>query len=252
MADSNKLEMIGRYLNGQMRPEEQSLFQQKLGTDPELRKMMDAEELIRSTIRHDLAAMPSGHMATRMRVMDMLAKAPPPRGRHPRRNRRRAGNVQDHHHVDPRRRHRRGHLRRRSEKRGGPGRSPRSGRVRCTGPNRTPADRAPGSRGGRRRTGGHSSRGSRSGGNRSGRGNISSGGGEPGGATHRVEPSGPEHAHGSRTGEARRLGTRRRGNSARVGAGKGESGRKKARDPKEERYPLYDPGAAERAPLESN
>src|SRR5256885_2400508 len=77
MADNNRIELVGRYLNDQMRPDERALFQSRLGSDPELRKVMDAEELIRRTIRRDLDAMPAGHAATRMRVMDMLTKAPP-------------------------------------------------------------------------------------------------------------------------------------------------------------------------------
>jgi len=75
MTDKIRIDMIGRYFGGKMRPDEIADFQHRLGSDPALRKMMDAEELIRTTIRRDLDAIPTNHPATRMRVMDMLSEA---------------------------------------------------------------------------------------------------------------------------------------------------------------------------------
>jgi len=67
-----------RYLNGMMNMQEQSQFAAQLAADPTLRAMLEAEQLIRATVRNDLAAFPAEHALTRSRVMESLAtvKAP--------------------------------------------------------------------------------------------------------------------------------------------------------------------------------
>jgi hypothetical protein len=73
MNNSNQTERIGRYLSGAMSADEETRFNADLIADPGLRRMLDAEELIRGTIRRDLDALPSDHPATRAHVMGTLA-----------------------------------------------------------------------------------------------------------------------------------------------------------------------------------
>jgi hypothetical protein len=73
VSNSNQTERIGRYLSGSMSADEATRFHADLVADPGLRRMLDAEELIRGTIRRDLEALPSEHTATRAHVMGTLA-----------------------------------------------------------------------------------------------------------------------------------------------------------------------------------
>ena len=51
MIDGNTTDVIDRYLNGRMSSDELTRFSEQLVSDPKLRAMLDAEELIRGTIR---------------------------------------------------------------------------------------------------------------------------------------------------------------------------------------------------------
>jgi hypothetical protein len=73
VTDRNRTDAIDRYLNGGMSDGELARFSEQLVSDPKLRSMLDAEELIRGTIRRDLAAIPSKHPGTEAHVMGTLA-----------------------------------------------------------------------------------------------------------------------------------------------------------------------------------
>lgn len=71
---------IDRYLNGRMSAQEQTEFAAQLAADPTLRATLEAEQLIRSTVRNDIAAFPPEHALTRSRVMESLATVKVPVG----------------------------------------------------------------------------------------------------------------------------------------------------------------------------
>lgn len=71
---------IDRYLNGMMTTPEQTQFAAQLAADPGLRAALQAEQLIRATVRSDLAAFPAEHALTRLRVMESLAAVKAPAG----------------------------------------------------------------------------------------------------------------------------------------------------------------------------
>lgn len=71
---------IDRYLNGTMSVQEQTQFAAQVAADPALRATLEAEQLIRSTVRGDLAAFPAEHALTRSRLMESLAAVKAPAG----------------------------------------------------------------------------------------------------------------------------------------------------------------------------
>lgn len=71
---------IDRYLNGMMSVQEQTEFATQLAANPTLRATLEAEQLIRSTVRNDVAAFPAEHALTRSRVMESLATVKAPAG----------------------------------------------------------------------------------------------------------------------------------------------------------------------------
>lgn len=60
--------------------QEQTEFAAQLAADPTLRATLEAEQLIRSTVRNDIAAFPPEHALTRSRVMESLATVKVPAG----------------------------------------------------------------------------------------------------------------------------------------------------------------------------
>jgi len=68
------------YLNGTMSAQEQTEFAAQVAADPALRATLEAEQVIRNTVRNDLAAFPAEHALTRSRVMESLAAVKTPAG----------------------------------------------------------------------------------------------------------------------------------------------------------------------------
>ncbi|MCC7437671.1 MAG: hypothetical protein IT211_04175 [Armatimonadetes bacterium] len=71
---------VDRYLNGTMSAQEQTEFAAQVAADPTLRATLEAEQVIRNTVRNDLAAFPAEHALTRSRVMESLAAVKAPVG----------------------------------------------------------------------------------------------------------------------------------------------------------------------------
>lgn len=63
-----------------MSVQEQTQFAAQVAADPALRATLEAEQLIRSTVRSDLAAFPAEHALTRSRLMESLAAVKAPAG----------------------------------------------------------------------------------------------------------------------------------------------------------------------------
>lgn len=80
MTDRRRREMITRYLDGAMRAEEISAFRKRLEFNAGLRRLLEAEQLIRRTFEHNRRGAAPDHAFTRKRVMAILATLPPAKG----------------------------------------------------------------------------------------------------------------------------------------------------------------------------
>lgn len=80
MTDRRRREMIARYLDGMMPAREASRFRERLEFDAGMRRLLEAEQLIRSTFERDRRAVSPDHAFTRKRVMAILATLPPADG----------------------------------------------------------------------------------------------------------------------------------------------------------------------------
>ncbi len=78
MTDRRRREAIARYLDGTMPGEEASAFRKRLECDAGLRRLLEAEQLIRHTFEQRNRPDPApDHAFTRKRVMAILATLPP-------------------------------------------------------------------------------------------------------------------------------------------------------------------------------
>lgn len=68
---------IERYLNGTMSPTEQNEFRGRLERDQTLRRAVDAEMLIRHSVRSERSSMPAPSAASRARFLAMVATVVP-------------------------------------------------------------------------------------------------------------------------------------------------------------------------------
>lgn len=77
MKESMEDRIIERYLNGQMRPEEERDFRALLEIDPELRRRMDAEKIVQQALEHDRAEIEPEQSASYARFLAALATSVP-------------------------------------------------------------------------------------------------------------------------------------------------------------------------------
>jgi hypothetical protein len=67
------MELIDRFRSGLMSQAEQTRFSELLASDVQLRKLLEADDLITGTIHNDLAGIATDHAVTQARVMESLA-----------------------------------------------------------------------------------------------------------------------------------------------------------------------------------
>jgi hypothetical protein len=73
MTNTIRMELIDRFRSGLMSQAEQTRFTELLGSDVQLRKLLEADELISGAIHSDLAGIATDHAVTQARVMESLA-----------------------------------------------------------------------------------------------------------------------------------------------------------------------------------
>lgn len=72
---NERMKQVERYVSHAMSTEEKAAFRARLERDADLRRMVDAEEFVFRTLRHDRDAAPRDHERTRTRVLAVLASA---------------------------------------------------------------------------------------------------------------------------------------------------------------------------------
>jgi hypothetical protein len=77
MKESMEDRIIERYLNGQMRPEEEREFRALLELDPDLRRRMDAETIVQRALEHDRAEIQHEESGSYARFLAALATSVP-------------------------------------------------------------------------------------------------------------------------------------------------------------------------------
>ncbi len=78
MMNKERARLVERYINGSMSQMEHQRFKQQLSEDAELRRMLDAEQLIGTVLANDREAMPRDHRRTKTKVAAALAAVSAP------------------------------------------------------------------------------------------------------------------------------------------------------------------------------
>lgn len=77
MNDELNDNLIDRYIHGRMKPSEEQEFQQLLKLDPQLRALLDADQLLRETVRKDRDAIPEENPQIYTHFLGLLAATAP-------------------------------------------------------------------------------------------------------------------------------------------------------------------------------
>jgi hypothetical protein len=77
MKESMEDRIIERYLNGEMRPEEEKEFRELLELEPELKRKMDAERIVQRALEHDRAEIQPEESGSYARFLAALATSVP-------------------------------------------------------------------------------------------------------------------------------------------------------------------------------